>query len=63
MLMFQKKTPDGEPTAVILESYPVAHFPTQMSSLGIKGKVLWMGCGAVLRMAAFTKEIDVNLIA
>lgn len=40
MMMCQTKTPDGEPTAVIMESYPVAHYPTQHSSLGIKGKVL-----------------------
>lgn len=63
MLMFQRKTNMGEPTCVIMESYPVAHYPTQMSSLGIRGKVLWMGCGAVLRMAAFTKETSVDLAA
>ncbi len=63
MLMFQRKTPAGEPTAVVLESYPVAHYPTQHSSLGIKGKVLWMGCEATLRASAFTLETDVNLIA
>lgn len=63
MMMFQRKTPDGEPTAVILESYPVSHYPTQQSALGIKGKVLWMGCAAVLRSAAFTQETSVDLVA
>jgi uncharacterized linocin/CFP29 family protein len=63
MMMCQTKTPDGEPTAVIMESYPVAHYPTQHSSLGIKGKVLWMGCGATLRATAFTLETSVDLVA
>jgi len=63
MFMFQRKTPDGEPTAVILESYPVSHYPTQQNDLGIKGKVLWMGCAAVLRAAAFTLETSVDLEA
>lgn len=61
MLMFQRKTPDGEPTAMILEAYPVAHHPIQMSSLGIKGKVIWGGRGGILRKAAFTKCVDTDL--
>lgn len=63
MLMFQRKTPDGEPTVVIGEAYPVAHYPTQMSSLGIKGKVLWMGATFVIRPKALALETAVNLIA
>lgn len=63
MEMFQRKTPDGEPTCVILESYPVSHHPIQMSSLGIKGKVIWGGTAATLRLAAFTQETSVDLIA
>ena len=63
MLMFQRKTPDGEPTAVILEAYPVTHYPTQHSSLGIKGKVLWMGCSANLRPEFFGLETAVDLLA
>ena len=62
MEMFQRKTPDGEPTALILESYPVAHYPIQISSLGIKGKVVWAGTTATLRLAAFTQELTVDLI-
>ena len=62
ILMFQKKTPAGEPTAVILESYPVSHYPTQQSALGIKGKVLWMGCEATLRASAFTLETDIAIV-
>lgn len=63
MEMFQRKTPDGEPTAVILEAYPVQHHPIAMSSLGIKGKVIWGGTSSTLRLAAFTQETSVNLIA
>jgi len=63
MLMFQRKTPEGEPTCIILEAYPVSHYPVQMSALGIKGKVLWGGCAARLRDDAFTLETDVNIIA
>lgn len=63
MLMFQRKTPDGEPTAVVLESYPVTHYPTQQSGLGIKGKVISMACSANLRPAFFTLETSVDLVA
>jgi len=63
MLVFQRKTPDGEPTCVILESYPVTHYPTQQSALGIKGKVLWNGCAANMRPEFFSLETAVNLIA
>ncbi len=63
MLAFQRKTPDGEPTAVILESYPVTHYPTQQSALGIKGKVLWNGAGANMRPTFFSLETSVDLIA
>jgi len=63
MLMFQRKTPDGEPTAAILEAYPVTHHPTQHSSLGIKGKVIWMGCSANMRPTFFALETSVDLIA
>jgi len=62
IVMFQRKTPEGEPTAVLMEAYPVSHYPTQMTSLGIKGKVLWMGNGSVLRLAAFTEETAVNIV-
>jgi len=60
---FQRKTPDGEPTAAILEAYPVTHYPTQHSSLGIKGKVLWMGAAANMRPEFFTLETAVLLEA
>lgn len=63
MLMFQRKTPDGEPTCVILEAYPVTHYPTQHSSLGIKGKVLWMGAAANMRPDFFALETSVDLLA
>ena len=63
MLCFQRKTPLGEPTAVIGEAYPAAHYPIQMNSLGIKGKVLWMGGCFNFRPEAYALETDVNLIA
>jgi hypothetical protein len=62
ILMMQRKTPAGEPTAVILESYPISHYPTQQSALGIKGKVLWMGCEATLRASALTLETDIAIV-
>lgn len=55
-LMFDRKTPAGEPTCVIGEEYPIAHYPTSQNSLGIKGKVLWAGIPCVLRPYAFTKD-------
>lgn len=63
MLMFQRKTPDGEPTAVVLEAYPVTHYPTQHSSLGIKGKIIWMGASANMRPTFFALETSVDLLA
>lgn len=63
MLCFQRKTPLNEPTAVIAEAYPVSHYPIQMNSLGIKGKILCMvGCFNI-RPEAYALETDVNLIA
>ena len=56
VIMFDRKTPAGEPTCVIGEEYPVAHYPTSQNSLGIKGKVLWAGIPCVLRPTAFTKD-------
>ncbi len=56
VLMFDRKTPAGEPTCVIGEEYPIAHYPTSQNSLGVKGKVLWAGIPCVLRPYAFTKD-------
>ena len=55
-VLFDRKTPGGEPTCVIGDEYPVAHYPTSQNSLGIKGKVLWAGIPCVLRPTAFTKD-------
>ena len=54
IVVFDRKTPAGEPTAVIGEEYPIAHYPTSQNSLGVKGKVLWAGIPCVLRPKAFT---------
>lgn len=56
MIMFDPKTPNGEPTAVIGEVYPVTHYPTTQNPLYIKGKVIWAGCSMVMRPYAFTAE-------
>lgn len=56
IMMFDRKTPAGEPTAVIGDEYPVSHIPTSQNRLGIKGKVIWAGIPCVLRPYAFTKD-------
>lgn len=56
ILMFDRKTPAGEPTALIGEEYALSHFPTSQNALGVKGKVLWAGMGFNLRPYAFTKD-------
>lgn len=60
MLMCDRKTPDGEPTAVIGDEYPIAHYPTSQNPLGVKGKVLWAGCACVLRPYAFTLATSIT---
>jgi len=55
-VLLDRKTPAGEPTVVIGDEYPVAHYPTSQSALGIKGKVLWAGIPCVLRPYALTKD-------
>lgn len=60
VIMFDRKTPAGEPTCVIGEEYPVAHYPTSQNSLGVKGKVLWAGIPCVLRPTAFTKDVAIT---
>lgn len=56
VLMFDRKTPAGEPTAVIGEEYPIAHGPTSQNQYGVKGKVIWSGIPCVLRPYAFTMD-------
>ena len=60
MLFFDRKTPAGEPTCVIGDEYPVAHYPTSQNPLGVKGKVLWAGIPCVLRPYAFAQETTVT---
>lgn len=55
-LMFDRKTPAGEPTCVLGEEYPVAHYPISDSRLGTRGKVIWAGIPIVLRPYAFTYD-------
>jgi hypothetical protein len=59
-LLFDRKTPAGEPTCVIGDEYPVAHYPTSQNALGIKGKVLWAGIPCVLRPYAFTQDTSIT---
>ena len=60
ILMCDRKTPDGEPTCVIGDEYPVAHYPTTQNQLGVKGKVLWAGVAIVLRPLAFTLATSIT---
>lgn len=60
MLMFDRRTPKGEPTCVIGDEYSVAHYPTSQSALGIKGKVLYAGIPCVLRPYAFNAEASIK---
>ena len=59
-VIFDRKTPAGEPTCVIGDEYPVAHYPTSQNALGIKGKVLWAGIPCVLRPYAFAQETTIT---
>lgn len=61
MVVIAPKTPAGENTIEILESYPVWHYPITISALGIQGKVLWMGGVAVIRPTAVALAEDIDI--
>lgn len=60
LVMFDRKTPAGEPTCVLGEEYAVMHVPTSQNPLGIKGKVIWAGIPCVLRPYAFTQDTSIT---
>ncbi len=60
VIMFDRKTPGGEPTCVIGEEYPISHYPTSQNQLHIKGKILWAGIPCVLRPTAFTMDESIT---
>jgi hypothetical protein len=43
IVVLQRKTPNGHPTCVIGEEYPVRHYPTTQNQFGVRGKVIWAG--------------------
>ena len=60
LILLDRKTPGGEPTVVLGDEYPVAHYPTSQNSLGIKGKVLWAGIPCVIRPLALTQDTSIT---
>lgn len=56
VVMFDRKTPAGEPTCVLGDEYPISHIPTSQNPLGVKGKVIYAGIPCVLRPYAFVKD-------
>lgn len=65
MAVIKMQTNAGEPTIQIAQSYPVEHHPINISSLGIQGKILWMGRAVVIRPKAITiaEAIDIDGVA
>lgn len=59
-MMFDRKTPAGEPTCVIGEEYPIAQYPISRSRLGTNGKIVWAGIPCVLRPYAFTYDTAIT---
>ncbi|MHA1795223.1 MAG: hypothetical protein ACTSUK_03865 [Promethearchaeota archaeon] len=62
MAVIAPKNIAGEDVALILESYPLWHYPITTNRLGIQGKVLWFGGAAPIRPdgIALAKDIDVD---
>lgn len=60
MIMFDRKTPAGEPTAFIGEEYPIAYYPITRSELVSAGKVVWAGIPIVLRPLAFSQDAAIT---
>lgn len=60
MVMFDRKTPQGEPTCLIGEEFPIAYHPITRSRLGTSGKVIWAGIPLVLRPYAFTQDAAIT---
>lgn len=61
MCVIATRTNAGEPTGVIIESYPLWHYPITISRLGIQGKVLWMGGVALMRPTAVAVAADITI--
>ena len=60
MCMIDPMTPQGEPTVVIGEEYPIVHYPITNNPVYTKGKVVWGGMAMVLRPNAVTKAVDIT---
>jgi len=60
MCVLQRMTPDGEPTVVLGEEYPIRHYPMTQNAFGIKGKIIWAGIPMVIRPLAINLETDIN---
>lgn len=60
MCLIKTTDPSGGPTAMAIESYPLWHYPINTTSLGIQGKVLWLGAAAVTRPNAIA-TVDASM--
>lgn len=60
MCLIKPQDPAGGPTAMAVESYPLWHYPINTTSLGIRGKILWMGAAAVIRPNAIA-TVDASM--
>lgn len=61
LAMIAPRSPAGDPTIEIIESYPIWHYPINTTSLGIQGKILWMGAAAVKRPNGIAVSDDVTV--
>lgn len=65
IVIIATKTNAGEPTGMVIESYPLWHYPITINRLGIQGKVLWMGGVAIMRpkAIALAEAIDIDAVS
>lgn len=61
LCLIAPRDPAGNPTIEVVESYPVWHYPINTTSLGIQGKILWMGASKVIRPNAVAVSDDVTV--
>lgn len=60
-VIIDPKDPQGHPTVVILESYPITNYTnSQRAAIASSGKIVWSGCAAVLRTGAITWDENIT---
>lgn len=58
--LLDRRDPNGNPTIVIGEGYPISNLPFKQHAMAQSGLIVWSGCVAVIRPAAVTQDAAVK---